>query len=159
MTVFAIRPATPADVPAVLGMICELADFEHLRHLMVADETMLHDAIFGERPACECLLGEEDGIPVSYALFFHNFSTFLGRKGLYLEDLYVRPAYRGKGYATQMLRRLAAIAVERQCARFEWAVLDWNENAIRFYKKLGADVMPDWRICRLTGAGLEQLAG
>jgi GNAT superfamily N-acetyltransferase len=156
---FRIRAAAPQDVRAILGLITELADFEQLRHLVVADAASLQDALFGAHPACECLIGEEDGAPVAFALFFHNFSTFLGRKGLYLEDLYVKPPCRGRGYASEMLRRLAKLALERQCGRFEWSVLDWNENAIRFYRKLGADVMPDWRICRLTGEGLAQLAG
>jgi GNAT superfamily N-acetyltransferase len=159
MSTFTIRPAVRADVPAILGMIRELADFEKLTHLMVADEAMLADALFGARPACECLLGEEDGAPVTFALFFHNFSTFLGRRGLYLEDLYVKPAHRARGYAQAMLQALARLALERGCGRFEWSVLDWNEHAIRFYRKMGADVMPDWRICRLTGQELRTLAG
>jgi GNAT superfamily N-acetyltransferase len=159
MSTFTIRSAARADVPAILGMIRELADFEKLTHLMVADEAMLADALFGARPACECLLGKEDGAPVTFALFFHNFSTFLGRRGLYLEDLYVKPAHRGRGHAQAMLQALARIALERGCGRFEWSVLDWNENAIRFYRKMGADVMPDWRICRLTGQELCTLAG
>lgn len=158
MSTFSIRPANRNDVPVILGMICELAEFEKLSHLVVADEAMLADAMFGERPACECLLGEEDGAPVAFALFFHNFSTFLGRRGLYLEDLYVKPAHRGRGHAQAMLQELARLAVQRNCGRFEWSVLDWNENAIRFYRRMGADVMPDWRICRLTGDSLSALA-
>jgi GNAT superfamily N-acetyltransferase len=158
MNAFTIRTAIPADVTAVLGMITELADFEQLRHLVVATEQSLHDALFGPHPACECVVAREGETPVAFALFFHNFSTFLGRKGLYLEDLYVKPAFRAKGYATALLRHLARLAVERDCGRFEWSVLDWNENAIRFYRKLGADVMPDWRICRLTGVELAKLA-
>lgn len=158
MTTLTIRAAVADDVPAILGMIRELADFEKLSHLVVADETLLADALFGPQPACECLVGDEDGAPVTFALYFHNFSTFLARRGLYLEDLYVKPANRGRGHAQAMLRALAAIAVERGCGRFEWSVLDWNENAIRFYRKMGADVMPDWRICRLTGPGLQALA-
>jgi GNAT superfamily N-acetyltransferase len=159
MKPFVIRTAKPGDIPAIFAMIAELAEFEKLSHLLVVDEAMLHDAFFGERPSCESLIGEQDGLPVAYALFFHNFSTFLGRKGLYLEDLYVKPEYRGKGYAKEMLTQLARLAIERGCGRFEWSVLDWNENAIRFYQSLGADVLPDWRICRLTGPGLVQLAG
>lgn len=158
MSAFTIRPATRNDVPAILRMIGELAEFEKLSHLMVADEASLSDALFGERPACECLLGEEDGVPVAYALFFHNFSTFLCRRGLYLEDLYVTPASRGRGHAQAMLKELARIALARGCGRFEWSVLDWNENAIRFYRGMGADVMPDWRICRLAGGELTALA-
>lgn len=158
MTSLSIRPARRDDVPAILGMIRDLADFEKLSHLVVANESLLDEALFGTKPACECLIGEEGGEVVSFALFFHNFSTFLARRGLYLEDLYVKPAHRGKGHAQAMLSALARLAVERQCGRFEWSVLDWNENAIRFYRKMGADVMPDWRICRLTGEGLLDLA-
>lgn len=158
MNAFSIRPPAPADVPAVFGMIAELADFEQLRHLLVATEQSLHDALFGPQPACECVVAREGDTPVAFALFFHNYSTFLGRKGLYLEDLYVKPPYRGKGHATALLKHLAQLAVARGCGRFEWSVLDWNEKAIGFYKKMGADVMPDWRICRVTGAGLERLA-
>lgn len=158
MRTFTIRPAQAGDIPTIFGMIAELAEFEKLSHLLIVDEKLLHDALFSDRPSCECMVGEESGVPVAYTLFFHNFSTFLGRKGLYLEDLYVKPAYRGKGYAKAMLKQLARLAIERDCARFEWSVLDWNENAIRFYQGLGADVMPDWRICRLTGSELLKLA-
>lgn len=158
MNKLAIRPAKPQDVAVVLEMIAELAAFEKLSHLMVANESLLQDALFGKHPACECLVGEEDGVAVTFALFFHNFSTFLGRKGLYLEDLYVKPDHRRKGYAKAMLTHLARLAVERGCGRFEWSVLDWNENAIGFYQGLGADVLPDWRICRVTGEALQQLS-
>jgi GNAT superfamily N-acetyltransferase len=153
-----IRPATPADVAAIFGMIHELAVFEKLEHLVVANPAMLHDALFGAHPACEAIVGEEGGVVVTFALFFHNFSTFLCRKGLYLEDLYVKQSCRGKGYGKQMLVALAQLAVERNCGRFEWSVLDWNENAINFYQGVGADLLPDWRICRVTGAALQQLA-
>ena len=158
MTQFAIRPATPLDVSHIQAMILELAVFEKLEHLVVSTEALLHEGLFGARPSCEAIIGEEDGQVVSFALFFHNFSTFLTRKGLYLEDLYVLQSHRGKGYGTKMLARLAQIAVERDCGRFEWSVLDWNEPAIRFYKSMGADVMPDWRICRLTGDTLTAMA-
>lgn len=158
MSTFKVRPVQPGDVSAILGMIDELAEFEKLSHLVVINEAALADALFGPHPACEGLIGEEGGVAVAYALYFHNFSSFLGRKGLYLEDLYVQPACRGKGHARAVLKRLAAVAVERNCGRFEWSVLDWNENAIRFYKSLGADVMPDWRICRLAGDELARLA-
>ena len=154
----AIRPATASDVAAIFGMIHELAVFEKLEHMMIAKESMLHDSLFGQHRACEALVGEEDGTVVTFALFFHNFSTFLCRKGLYLEDLYVKQAVRGKGYGKQMLVALAQLAVERNCGRFEWSVLDWNENAINFYQNMGADVMPDWRICRVTGDALTQLS-
>lgn len=159
MTQLAIRPATPADVAAIFGMINELAEFEKLQHLVSGNEAMLRDALFGAHPACECLIGEAGGEAVTFALFFHNFSTFLCRKGLYLEDLYVKVAHRGHGYGKAMLTALARLAVERGCGRFEWSVLDWNANAIGFYESLGAVVMPDWRICRVTGPALETLAG
>ncbi|MFC0254667.1 GNAT family N-acetyltransferase [Massilia consociata] len=158
MTTFSIRPATPQDVAHIHSMIVELAVFEKLEHLVVATEALLHEGLFGARPSCEAIIGEEDGEVVCFALFFHNFSTFLTKKGLYLEDLYVRQSHRGKGYGTQMLTRLAQIAVERQCGRFEWSVLDWNEPAIQFYKAMGADILPDWRTCRLTGDTLDALA-
>jgi len=158
MTTFSIRPATPHDVTHILSMIRELAVFEKLEHMVVATDALLQDALFGQRPSCEAIVGEEDGQVVSFALFFHNFSTFLTKKGLYLEDLYVRQSHRGKGYGTQLLKHLAGLAVERQCGRFEWSVLDWNEPAIQFYKAMGADIMPDWRICRVTGDSLAALA-
>jgi len=158
MTTFSIRPATPHDVTHILSMIRELAVFEKLEHMVVATDALLQDALFGQRPSCEAIIGEEDGQVVSFALFFHNFSTFLTKKGLYLEDLYVRQSHRGKGYGTQLLKHLAGLAVERQCGRFEWSVLDWNEPAIQFYKAMGADILPDWRICRVTGDSLAALA-
>ncbi len=158
MSTFAIRPATPQDVTHIMSMIRELAVFEKLEHMVVATDALLLEGLFGARPSCEAIIGEEDGEVVCFALFFHNFSTFLTRKGLYLEDLYVRQSHRGKGYGTQLLKRLAQIAVERQCGRFEWSVLDWNEPAIQFYKAMGADILPDWRICRVTGDSLVALA-
>jgi hypothetical protein len=153
-----IRPATPADVGAIFALMHELAEFEKLTHLFVATEDGVHDALFGARTSSEALVAEADGRVVGYALFFHNYSTFLGRRGLYLEDLYVQPTQRGSGLGTSMLRRLAALAVERQCGRFEWSVLDWNQPAIDFYEKLGATVLPDWRIVRVTDEALERLA-
>ena len=158
-TAFSIRPAQPGDVAHIHAMIVELAVFEKLEHMVVATEALLHEALFGARPSCEAIVGEENGEVVTFALFFHNFSTFLTKKGLYLEDLYVKQAHRGKGYGTQVLQRLAQIAVERGCGRFEWSVLDWNTPAIDFYKAMGADVLPDWRICRVTGERLTALAG
>ncbi|HEY1043449.1 MAG TPA: GNAT family N-acetyltransferase [Telluria sp.] len=158
MNAFTIRPAEPADVSHIYDMIVELAVFEKLEHLVVATEALLHEGLFSEKPSAEAIVGVEDGEVVCFALFFHNFSTFLTKKGLYLEDLYVKQAHRGKGYGRQMLMALARIAVERNCGRFEWSVLDWNENAIRFYQGMGADVMPDWRICRVTGDALTKLA-
>ncbi|CAN0619484.1 diamine N-acetyltransferase [Burkholderia multivorans] len=154
-----IRAAEARDVGAILALMRELADFEKLTHLFVATEDDLADALFGPRPSAEALVAERDGAIVGYALFFHNYSTFLGRRGLYLEDLYVQPSQRGTGLGTAMLKRLAALAVERRCGRFEWSVLDWNQPAIDFYQKMGATVMPDWRIVRVTGDALATLAG
>jgi GNAT superfamily N-acetyltransferase len=153
-----IRAAEAADVGVMFALMRELAEFEKLTHLFEANEESLHEALFGARPAAEALVAERDGRIVGYALFFHNFSTFLSRRGLYLEDLYVQPALRGSGLGTALLRRVAAIAVERRCGRFEWSVLDWNQPAIDFYTKLGATVLPDWRIVRVTGDALSQLA-
>lgn len=153
-----IRPAEPADVSAIFGMIFELAVFEKLEHMVVANESMLHESLFGDKPGCEALVGEANGDVVAFALFFHNFSTFLCKKGLYLEDLYVKQACRGRGYGKQMLVALARLAVERDCGRFEWSVLDWNTNAIKLYEGMGATVMPEWRICRVTGEALTELS-
>jgi len=157
-TTFAIRPATPADIVHIQAMIVELAVFEKLEHLVVATEENLHEGLFGAHPACEAIVGEADGEVVTFALFFHNFSTFLTKRGLYLEDLYVKQSHRGKGYGSRMLKHLARLAVERGCGRFEWSVLDWNTPAINFYKSMGAEILPDWRVCRVTGAPLEALA-
>ena len=153
-----IRAATPADIGAIFGLMLELAEFEKLMHMFIATESGVHDALFGERPSAEALVAEENGNVVAYALFFQNYSTFLGKRGLYLEDLYVKPVIRGSGLGTKMLRALAGLAVERQCGRFEWTVLDWNANAIGFYEKMGATVLPDWRIVRITGGALASLA-
>jgi GNAT superfamily N-acetyltransferase len=152
-----LRPATPADVPAIVGLITELAVFEKLEHLVVVTPNSLLPQLFGPRPAAEAVVGEVGGTVVAFALFFHNFSTFLGKPGLYLEDLYVQPAHRGTGLGRALLQHLATLAVERGCGRFEWSVLDWNEHAIRFYEGMGATVMPEWRICRVTGPALEAL--
>lgn len=154
-----IRAAQARDVGAILALMRELAEFEKLAHLFVATEADLADALFGEQPAAEARVAEHDGAIVAYALFFHNYSTFLGRRGLYLEDLYVQPSQRGTGLGTAMLRHLAALVVERRCGRFEWSVLDWNQPAIDFYEKTGATVLPDWRIVRVTGDALDTLAG
>jgi GNAT superfamily N-acetyltransferase len=156
---FRISPATRSDVGEILAMIRELADYERLQHVCVSTEADLEQALFGAPARAEVLVGSESGATVCFALFFHNFSTFLGKPGLYLEDLFVRPAYRRKGYGRAMLVALAALARERDCGRFEWSVLDWNEPAIRFYESLGATVLPDWRITRLTGDALGRLAG
>lgn len=158
MTRFALRPAQPRDVPAIVGLICELAEFEHLTHLLQVTPDSLHPHLFGPNPAAEASVAEAGGDVVAFALCFTNFSTFLGKPGLYLEDLYVQPAWRGKGIGKAMLRRLADLACQRGCGRFEWSVLDWNSNAIAFYEGMGAVVMPDWRICRVTGEALENLA-
>src|SRR4051812_36900746 len=155
---FALRAAEPRDVPAIVGLIRELAAFEHLEHLVRATPEALHPHLFGARPAAEARVAEVDGAVVAFALFFTNFSTFLALPGLYLEDLYVQPAQRGRGIGKALLEHLGALAVERGCGRFEWSVLDWNENAIRFYQRMGATVMPDWRICRLAGDALQRYA-
>jgi GNAT superfamily N-acetyltransferase len=155
---FHILPATPRDIPEILAMIEALAEYEKLRPLCVATEANLQAALFGARPAAEVLVGWEGSAPVGFALFFHNFSTFLGRKGLYLEDLFVRPSCRGRGYGRALLVHLARIAVARDCGRFEWAVLDWNAAAIAFYESLGATLLPDWRITRVIGPALKRLA-
>jgi GNAT superfamily N-acetyltransferase len=157
-TTIANRPPPPADVTHNHSMILELAVFEKLEHLVVATEDKLHEGLFGAHPACEAIVGEENGEVVTFALFFHNFSTFLTKRGLYLEDLYVRQSHRGKGYGSRMLKHLARLAVERNCGRFEWSVLDWNTPAIDFYQSMGAEILPDWRICRVTGASLDALA-
>ncbi|CAE6828444.1 GNAT family N-acetyltransferase [Paraburkholderia haematera] len=153
-----IRAATPEDTGAIFALTYDLAEFESLTHVFVATEDGLRDALFGARPAIEALVAENDGRIVGYALFFHNYSSFAGKRGLYLEDVYVQPSQRGSGLGAAMLARLAALAVERQCGRFEWTVLDWNKRAISFYEKMGATVMPDWRVVRLTGDALERLA-
>jgi GNAT superfamily N-acetyltransferase len=155
---FSIRPAEPSDVAHIHAMILELAVFEKLEHQVVATEAMLHEGLFGAKPACEAIIGVANGEVVTFALFFHNFSTFLTRKGLYLEDLYVRQAHRGHGYGSRMLVALAQLALERQCGRFEWTVLDWNANAIKLYTGMGAELLPQWRICRVTGDALQQMA-
>ena len=157
-TSFAVTSARPEDVPAIHAMVAELAEYENLSHLCVSGIDDIARALFGPQQSVEVLLGAENGEPVAFALFFHNYSTFLGRRGLYLEDLFVRPPYRRKGYARKLLAHLAALAVERDCGRFEWAVLDWNAPAISFYQSLGADVLPDWRITRVTGEALRRLA-
>ncbi len=153
-----IRPALRDDVPAILGLIRELAEYEKLTHLLAASEADIDRELFGERPAAEALVARTGGNTVAFALYFHNMSTFLGRRGLWLEDLYVRPDYRRAGIGEELLRSVARIAAERGCGRFEWTVLDWNQPAIDFYRKLGADILPDWRVCRVTGPALAALA-
>lgn len=153
-----IRSATADDIPLVLDFIRGLAEYERLAHEMVATEAGLRDALFGPRSDAEVLLAELEGAAAGFALFFHNFSTFLGRRGLYLEDLFVWPRYRGRGVGRALLARLAALALERECGRFEWSVLDWNESAIGFYRALGAVPMDGWTVFRLTGDALDRLA-
>ncbi len=152
-----LRFATPADVPAILGLIRELAEYERLLDQVVADEPGLHQALFGKRPYVEALVVTVVNETVGFALFFHNFSTFLGKPGMYLEDLYVRPAFRGQGLGKALLTRVAQIAVERDCGRMEWSVLDWNEPSIRFYESLGAKPLTDWTVYRVTGDALSSL--
>ena len=154
----ALRPATAADVPQILAFIGELADFEQLAHEAVADPASLAGQLFGEAPAAEVVMAEVDGQPAGFALFFHNFSTFLGKRGLYLEDLYVRPAYRGLGLGGRLMVHLARLAVERDCGRFEWSVLDWNTPAIDFYRQLGAVPQEEWTVQRVSGEALAALA-
>lgn len=154
-----IRPATPADLPLIAQLIRDLAEYEQLSHAVRFEEAMLEAYLFGIHPMAEVLIGELDGVGQGFALFFHNFSTFEGRPGIYLEDLFVRPEARGAGLARALLGHLAELAVERGCARLEWAVLDWNEAAIGFYRKLGATPMDAWTVMRVDGAELKALAG
>jgi GNAT superfamily N-acetyltransferase len=161
MLPYTVACATPADVPEIHALVRALADYERLEAACVSTEQDLRDALFGPKPAAEALIARKDGISspaAGFALFFHTFSTFLGRRSLWLEDLFVRPEHRGAGLGRAMLTALAAIARDRGCGRFEWAVLDWNRSAIAFYEALGAVVLPDWRIARVTGSALERLA-
>jgi GNAT superfamily N-acetyltransferase len=159
MTDFEIRMTTEADIPVILGLIRDLATYEREPDAVVATEAGLRDVLFGAKPSAEVLLALENAEPVGFAVYFYNFSTWLGRPGLYLEDLFVRPEKRGKGYGRALLERLAQIARERGCGRMEWAVLDWNDPAIQFYRKLGAEPMNEWTVFRLTGEGIAKLAG
>ena len=154
-----IRPALAGDVPTILHFVRELAAFEREPDAVKATEEMLKNALFGPTPAAEAVVASRDGELVGFALFFHNFSTWTGRRGLYLEDLYVTPAARGEGVGTALLRHLARIAVERDCARFEWSVLDWNADAIAFYRAMGAEGLDEWTVQRVTGPALARLAG
>ena len=153
-TPLTIRPATIDDVGTILSFIRQLADYEQLLDRVVATEERLRESLFGAAPAAEVLLALDGGRPVGFALFFHNYSTFLAQRGVYLEDLFVEPAARGRGVGRLLLAAVARVAVERACGRLEWAVLDWNEPAIGFYRRMGADLMAEWRICRLTGEAL-----
>jgi GNAT superfamily N-acetyltransferase len=153
-----IRDATQGDVPLILSFVRELAEYERLAHEVVATEEELRESLFGVRRYAEVLIAEHDGTPAGFALFFHNFSTFLGKPGIYLEDLYVKPAFRGAGVGKKLLVHLANLAKERDCGRLEWWVLDWNEPSIGFYKKIGAVPMDDWTVYRVSGSTLEDLA-
>ncbi|MBX3397443.1 MAG: GNAT family N-acetyltransferase [Gemmataceae bacterium] len=153
-----IRPATPADVPTIVSLIRALADYEKLTHEVVLDDDRLREHLFGPRPYAEVLMAEVEGRSVGFALFFHNYSTFLGRPGIYLEDLFVLPEHRGHGLGKALLVALAKLAAERECGRLEWAVLDWNEPSIRFYESLGAVAKKEWIIYRTTGEALAKLA-
>jgi GNAT superfamily N-acetyltransferase len=153
-----IRPATPADIAVILRFIRELAAFEREPDAVEATEATLHEALFGAQPAAEAVIAEDATGPLGFAVFFHNFSTWAGRRGLYLEDLYVTPDARGKGVGGALLRHLAALAVTRGCARFEWSVLDWNADAIAVYRRMGAVGMEDWTIQRVSGDALRRLA-
>lgn len=159
MTSLHIEPATPADVPMILQLIRELAEFERLLHEVTATEEQLHSGLFGPKPSAEVIVGrlQPGGEVAGFALFFHNFSTFLAKPGIYLEDLYVRQQFRGHGYGEALLRHLAGLALERNCGRLEWSVLDWNQRAIDFYKSLGAVPMNEWTTYRVTGAALRRL--
>jgi ribosomal protein S18 acetylase RimI-like enzyme len=153
-----LRSATAADTPQILVFIGELAEYEKLSHEAVADEATLAAQLFGDRPAAEVVIAEVDGQPAGFALFFHNFSTFLGKRGLYLEDLYVKPDFRGLGLGRRLMVHLAGLAVQRDCGRFEWSVLDWNAPAIALYRELGAMPMDEWTVQRVSGDALKALA-
>ena len=158
MSEVVIRPAEERDLDAILGLIRELAEYEKLAHEAVADREDVRRHLFGARPHAEVLIAEAGDETVGFALYFHNYSTFLGKPGIYLEDLFVRTSHRGRGYGRALLSKLASIALERSCGRLEWSVLDWNEPAIGFYKKLGAGPMDEWTVYRLTGDALRRVA-
>ena len=153
-----IRPATRGDVPVILELIQGLAEYEKLAQECVATEAALDETLFGARPQAEVIIALADGTPAGFALFFPNYSTFLAKQGLYLEDLFVKPAFRGRGIGKALLVHLAQLAVSRRCGRLEWSVLDWTEDAIRFYESLRAKAMDEWTVYRVTGPALEQLA-
>ena len=153
-----VAAATPDDVPAILSLIQGLGEYERLAHEVVATEERLRETLFGDNPAAEVLMATVGGEPVGFALFFRSYSTFLARSGIYLEDLFVRPAWRGRGVGRRLLAQVARLAVERGCGRLEWAVLDWNEDALRFYRRLGAVPLSDWTVHRVSGSALSALA-
>ena len=159
MIPFQIRNASEQDIPLILQMIKGLAEYEKLSDQVIATEDGLRESLFGAHPSAEVVIGYAGDQPAGFALFFHNFSTFLGQRGLYLEDLFVLPEWRGRGLGRMLLAHLARIAVERNCGRMEWSVLDWNEPAMRVYRGIGATPLDDWTICRLSGDALHRLAG
>ncbi|MCY7387490.1 MAG: GNAT family N-acetyltransferase [Burkholderiales bacterium] len=156
---FNILPASESDVATILDLIGQLAVYEKLAHMVTGNEAMLQAALFGPTPSCECVIARDGDKPIGFALFFTTFSTFLCKPGLYLEDLFVVPAARGHGHGKALLKYLAALAVARDCGRFEWRVLDWNTPSIEFYKSLGANIMPEWHLVRMTEAEISKLAG
>jgi GNAT superfamily N-acetyltransferase len=153
-----ITPAVESDIPAIHALIKALAEYERLSHEVTSTEADIRSSLFGPRPYAEVIMARADGKAVGFALFFHNYSTFLGRAGIYLEDLFVLPEWRGQGIGRELLVTLAKLAVERGCGRVEWSVLGWNQPAIGFYQRLGAEIMDEWRICRLTGEALARAA-
>ncbi len=158
MSKLEIKAPTRDDLPIIVGFIRELAEYERLSHECVITEELLESALFGEQKAAETRIAYFEGVPVGFCLFFHNFSTFLGKPGLYLEDLYIKPEYRNQGFGKIILSYLSNLALERGCGRFEWSVLDWNEPSIAFYRKIGAVAMDEWTVQRLTGDALVNLA-
>lgn len=156
---FTISAATGSDVATILDLIRQLSVYEKLEHMVTGSEAMLHAALFGESPSCQCVIAREGKQAVGFALFFTTFSTFLCKPGLYLEDLFIIPAARGRGHGRALLKHLAALARQRGCGRFEWRVLDWNTPSIKFYQSLGATVLPEWHLVRMTESEIETLAG
>ncbi|GAB4234362.1 MAG: GNAT family N-acetyltransferase [Elainellaceae cyanobacterium] len=156
---YTIRSAQPEDVPAIFSLIQALAEYEKLSDQVTGTVTALKEHLFGDRPCVEAILADCNNQPVGFALFFTNYSTFLTKPGIYLEDLFVLPDYRGRGIGKALITHLAKLAVARKCGRLEWSVLDWNQPAIGFYERIGATVLPDWRICRVTGAAMAEIAG
>ncbi len=155
--VLALRPALESDLDLILQFVRELAEYEHLSHMVVDDRERMRASLFGERPYAEVVIAQVAGVPAGFALFFHNFSTFLAKPGIYLEDLFVRPQFRGAGVGKALLLYVGKLARERDCGRYEWAVLDWNQPAIDFYQGLGAAPMDEWRLMRVTGEALDAL--
>lgn len=158
---YQLRPAKEQDIPHILGLMRDMAEFEKLTDLFKATETSLHASFFGPHPAAHCLVAHTAAnpeLPVAYIMWFHNYSSFLDKRGLYLEDVYVKPEHRGNGLGKMVLKHLARLAIELDCGRFEWVVLDWNQNAIDFYKHHGAEILPEWRIVRVTGEAMQRLA-